>query len=402
MADMKSNIQAARAAVHETQMSEQTTRSFSFHADKRLQSEVIVKKDSLRHLDAMGVFDHIRKESKHLLVTDKNVEKLYLRRVLESIERTGRSVRTLVVPASESSKSFKVYSQLVEKALDYGFDKYSVIFSLGGGVVNNLAGFLASTLYRGIGLVHFPTSLLSQVDAAIDFKQAINFDHGKNLIGSYYPASKIVVDPLVLRTLDVRLIRDGLSEAIKHAICQDTKFLSYIMSNSEHLVDPDFLTEVVTRSIELKLEVMSGDLDSDYDETLKQYGHAIGHAVEHLSEGEVYHGEGIAIGMCVSAEAALLLGLSDEETVELHYDVFRRIGLPTTVPEAYSLSDIWEKIRYDKHFLGGKAYMGLVRTAGVLAPTNNGNFGHYIDQEVVFEAIERNRRQGARDSLRVV
>jgi 3-dehydroquinate synthase len=260
---------------------------------------------------------------------------------------------------------------------------------------------LASTLYRGIGLIHFPTSLLAQVDAAIDFKQAINFDHGKNLIGSYYPASKIVVDPIVLRTLDVRLIRDGLAESIKHAICQDTPFLSYIFSNSECLTDPEFLYEVVTKSIALKLEVMRGDLDSDYDETLKQYGHAIGHAVEHLSEGDLYHGEAIAIGMCVSAEIALLLGLSDEETLDQHYNVFQRIGLPTTVPEAFSLSDLWEKIRYDKHFLSGRAYMGLVRTAGVMAPTDNGNFGHYIEKSVIFEAIEKNRQQGKRNSSRI-
>ncbi|EON11206.1 2-deoxy-scyllo-inosose synthase [Pandoraea sp. SD6-2] len=373
------------------------SQTFSFRAHRTLESDVVVRNDALRHLDEMGVFDHIRKSSKHLLVTDKNVEKLYLRNVLEGIERSGRSVRTLVVPASESSKSFNVYSGLVGKALDYGFDKHSVIFSLGGGVVNNLAGFLASTLYRGIGLVHFPTSLLSQVDAAIDFKQAINFDHGKNLVGSYYPASKIIVDPLVLRTLDVRLIRDGLAETIKHAICQDSRFLSYLMSHSEHLTDTVFLSEVVTRSIALKLEVMSGDLDSDYDETLKQYGHAIGHAIEHLSDGDVYHGEAIAIGMCVSAEVALLLGLSDEETVERHYDVFRRIGLPTSVPDALSLSDLWEKMRYDKHFLEGKAYMGLVRTAGVMAPTDNGNFGHYVEQSVIFDAIERNRRHGQRE-----
>lgn len=377
-------------------MSESTSGAsrFNFHADRKLTSEVIVLKDSLRRLDELGVFEGIRKESKHLLITDKNVEKLYLRPVLESIERSGRSVRTLTVPPSEGSKSFKWYAALVEKALDYGFDKHSVIFSLGGGVVNNLAGFLASTLYRGIGLIHLPTSLLSQVDAAIDFKQAINFDHGKNLIGSYYPASKIVVDPLVLRTLDIRLVRDGLAESIKHAICQDTQFLTYIASNSEHLTDPDFLGEVVTRSIDLKLQVMSGDLDSDYDETLKQYGHAVGHAVEHLSEGEIYHGEGIAIGMCVSAEAAVIMGLSDKETLDLHYETFARVGLPTIVPSGYSLSDLWEKIRYDKHFLNGKAYMGLVRTAGVMAPTTTGNFGHYVEQEVVFAAIEKNRRRG--------
>lgn len=376
------------------------SRTFRFHAHRTLRSEIVVENNSLRYLDELGVFDDICKTSKHLLVTDKNIEKLYLRRVLEGIERSGRSVRTLVVPASESSKSFDVYAGLVRKALDFGFDKHSVIFSLGGGVVNNLAGFLASTLYRGIGLVHFPTSLLSQVDAAIDFKQAINFDHGKNLVGSYYPASKIIVDPQVLRTLDIRLIRDGLAETIKHAICQDSRFLSHIVAHSDRLTTQDFLSDVVAKSIELKLDVMSGDLDSDYDETLKQYGHAIGHAIEHLSSGDVYHGEAIAIGMCVSAEVASLMGLSDEETVERHYDVFRRIGLPTMVPHAFSLSDLWEKMRYDKHFLRDKVYMGLVRTVGVMAPTNNGNYGHYVEQSVIFDAIERNRQQGQLDTSR--
>lgn len=367
--------------------------NFSFSGDRKLHSEVIVQTNSLHQLEQLGVFDGIRKESKHLIITDKNVEDLYLRPVLESIERSGRSVRTLVVPASESSKSFLWYAQLVQKALDYGFDKHSFIFSLGGGVVNNLAGFLASTLYRGIGLVHIPTSLLAQVDAAVDFKQAINFEHGKNLIGSYYPASKIIIDPLVLRTLDIRLIRDGLAESVKHAICQDTKFLSYICSNSEHLTDPDFLYQVVVKSIDLKLQVMSNDMDSDFDETLKQYGHAVGHAVEHLSDGSIFHGEAIAIGMCVSAEIAFLMGLSDVDTLDLHYDTFARLGLPTTVPKGYSLSDLWEKIRYDKHFLSGKAYMGLIRTSGVLAIDSGGNFGHYIDQEVVFSAINRNRQK---------
>ena len=220
-----------------------TSRKFNFHADNKFQSEVIFHIDSLKHLDSLGVFDDVRKESNHLLVTDKNIEKLYLRRVLECIEKSGRSVRTLIVPANEGSKSFFWYSQLVEKALDYGFDKYSVIFSLGGGVVNNLSGFLASTLYRGIGLIHLPTSLLAQVDAAIDFKQAINYSHGKNLIGNYYPASKIIIDPSVLVTLNKRLIRDGLAETIKHAFCQDTKFLEYIYQNSHQITDPNFLSK---------------------------------------------------------------------------------------------------------------------------------------------------------------
>ena len=365
--------------------------NFKLFAERDLQSEIIVLNNALNQLSLIGVFDEVRKDSKHFLVTDKNVEKLYLKPVLEGIEKSGRSVRTLLIPASESSKSLKCYARLVEQALDYGFDKHSVIFSLGGGVVNNLAGFLASTLYRGIGLIHFPTSLLAQVDAAIDFKQAINFSHGKNLIGTYYPASKIVVDPLTLRTLDIRLIRDGLAESIKHAICQDTDFLLYIRSNSAHLTDSDFLSNIVTRSIKLKLGVMHGGIESDYDETVKQYGHAIGHAIEHLSEGDIFHGEGISIGMCVSAEIGCLIGVSDNETLEMHYDTFKRIGLPTVVPSRYSLTDLWDKICYDKHFLSDKAYMGLVRTTGVMAKTEYNTFGHYLDQKTIFTAIERNR-----------
>lgn len=364
---------------------------FNLQAKVTMKSEVIISNGALTKLDMLGALKDIRIDSKHILVTDENLEKLYLASVLELIEKEGLSVKILVVPASEKSKSFDSYSDLVKQALDYGFDKHSVIFSLGGGVINNLAGFLSSTLYRGIGLVHFPTSLLAQVDAAIDFKQAINFEHGKNLIGSYHNASKIIIDPQVLKTLDIRFIRDGLGESIKHAICQDSDFLNYINGNSERLVDLDFLYKVVTRSVELKLEVMSDDIYNEFDECIKQYGHSVGHAIEHLSQGKVFHGEAIAIGMCVSAEIALILGETDVNTVEWHYEIFDRVRLPTTVPRGYSLADIWETIRYDKHFVDGKAYMGLVRTMGVMATRKSGGFGHYIDQKTLFEAIEVNR-----------
>lgn len=378
-------------------MSNTSIRRFEFEEVKRLQSEVIVKHGALSELDALGVLSGVRKGSTHLLITDKNVEKLYMRPVLESIEQSGRLVRSLVVPANEGSKSFKWYTQLVAGALNYNFDKHSVIFSLGGGVINNLAGFLASTLYRGIGLIHLPTSVLSQVDAAISFKQAINFDHGKNLIGSFHAPSKIVVDPAVLRTLDIRFVRDGLAESVKHALCHDSTFLSFLRSGSAHLLDEEFLTQAVMRSIELKMEVMSGDItpdDTDYNESIKHYGHSIGHAVEHLSDGEIYHGEGISIGMCVSAEVAVLLGRSDEATLDAHYDIFESVGLPTIVPTEFTLADIWDRIRYDKHFLNGEAYMGLIRTIGVMARVDESHFGFYVDQKTIFTAIDRNRRRG--------
>lgn len=367
-------------------------KSFTLNATKKLHSDIILLSGALSKLESLGVLDDVRRESKHLLITDENIEKLYLDSVLSTLHRMGLKILPIVVPPSESSKDLETFGVITHKALDYGFDKYSVVFSLGGGVVNNLAGFLASTLYRGIGLIHFPTSLLAQLDAAIDFKQAINFQHGKNLLGSYYPASKIIVDPTVLSTLDVRFIKDGLAEAVKHALCQDIAFYSFLCSNAEEITDQEVLYKIVQRTIELKLDLMGDDLESDHDETIKQYGHAVGHAVEHLSDGDIYHGEAISIGMCVSAEIALLLGVSDKKTLELHYDIFRLIGLPTSIPIEYSSEQIWNKMKYDKHSLDGRVYTGLVRAIGLMAETHNGDFGHYIDENIIMQAIENNRK----------
>lgn len=370
----------------------------SFRADNHMTTSVTVAPNGLWNLDHLGILDNIRKDSKHLLITDKNVEKLYLRPVLASIERAGCLVHSIVVPADEASKSFEVYARLVQDALDYGIDKHSVVFSLGGGLVNNIAGFLASTLYRGIGLVHLPTSFLAQVDAALDFKQALNFSHGKNLIGSFYPATHVVIDPVVLRTLSPRLIKCGLAESIKHGLCQDSDFLNFIISHHNRLTESDFLTEAVNRSVKLKIDMMPNSLHSDREETVKQYGHAVGHAVEFLSGGDIFHGEAIAIGMCVSAEIGKLLGVTDEETVDAHYRILSAVGLPTIVPYEQSLGDIWAKVRYDKHFLSDRAYTGLLRTIGVPGQGAADQHGYWISRDVLFKAIEANRAHGNRRS----
>ena len=156
------------------------------------------------------------------------------------------------------------------------------------------------------------------------------------------------------------------------------------------------MERVVLKSVELKMAVMSDDLDADYDETLKQYGHAVGHAVEHLSGGEVYHGEAISIGMCVSAEISQIMGICDAELVENHYKIFRSLELPTTIPPQFSHSDLWEKIRYDKHFANGYLNLGLLKTAGVLAKSTNESYTHSVSKEIFYKAVEHNR--GTEDS----
>jgi 3-dehydroquinate synthase len=363
-----------------------------FSAERPLKSEVLVMPEALHRLNELGVFTGLRRDSRHLLLTDNNVKKLYLSAVRDSLEGAGYSVRTLVVTPHERSKTIPVYTDLVKKALRARIDKHSVVVSLGGGLVSNLAGFLASTLYRGIGLIHIPTSLLAQVDAAIDFKQALNCEHGKNLVGSFYPADKIIVDPLVLRTLSRRSIRNGLAEVIKHALCQDRTFFALVNSSRDHITDLDFLTEVVSTSIRLKLSVMGSPLGSNYDEMVKQYGHSIGHAIEHMSGGRLYHGEAIAIGMCVSAEIGQVLEVVDSDTVGQHYSSLRKIGLPTSVSAHYPSRSIWDQLRYDKHFFSKGAYVGLLKEVGIMARTPEGTYSHRASRETVLRAIKMNRR----------
>ncbi len=372
----------------------------TFRADRELKSDVIIRIDAIHHLGEMAAFQEMSKDTNHILLTDQNIERLYLQPVREALQKIGLNIHELIVAPVETSKSVDVYIKLIEQVLDLGIDKHSVIISLGGGVVNNIAGFLASTLYRGIGLIHIPTSLLAQSDAAIDFKQALNFRHGKNLVGSYYPAQKVIVDPLLLQTLDIRNIRNGLAESIKHALCQDADFLDYMLSHSQNLTDQDFLNTVVSTAIKLKLDVMSDDVENEYDEMLKQYGHTIGHAVEHLSQGKIYHGEAIAIGMCASARIGYMLGLSEADLITIHEDVFTRFGLPIKIPAEFSIDDIWNKIRYDKHFAGDLPNMGILQSIGVMAPNEYGGYAHAIPQDIVLQAIEASRPKHAVSVIR--
>lgn len=356
-----------------------------------LESKIILALNSLSNLATLDMIKSIRKESRHILITDENVDKLYSNYIVEQLELLGFKIKKLVIPPHDDSKNIDLYKELVEECLNYKFDKKSIIFSLGGGVVNNISGFLASTLYRGIGLIHFPTSMLAQVDASIDFKQAINFKYGKNLIGSYYPASHIIIDPLVLKTLDKRFIYDGLAESIKHALCQDGDFYLYLYDNINNLENEDILYTIIERSIKLKLELMNDDLDDDFDESIKQYGHAVGHAIEHLSSGDIYHGEAISIGMCISSEIALLLGFTDLVTVNKHYDIFKLFNLPTQIPKNFTFEEIWNKIKYDKHSLDGKVYTGLIKNIGTMCRDDLGNFGHYITEDILKKAINNSK-----------
>ena len=234
--------------------------SYNFTTGKPVKTEVIVARGVVSNpmLAAFEIIPMASASSPLFVFTDETVNGLYGDSFVQGFEEMGYVIHKIVLPDGEEAKTLEVYAKLADHVLSIGIDKSSVLISLGGGAVANVCGFIASTLHRGIGLIHFPTTLLAQCDASISHKQAVNAPHGKNLVGSYYAPIRIIVDTDVLQTLEDWLLPDGMGEIVKHALCQDVDLLHYLEEYEGPLEDPVFLDYVVRRTIELKCEVRGG------------------------------------------------------------------------------------------------------------------------------------------------
>jgi len=299
-----------------------------------------------------------------------------------------------VLEQGEQAKSSATYTAACAEILDRGVDGGSMIVGLGGGVVANLAGFVASTLHRGIGLIQLPTTLLAQLDATIDFKQAINGPLGKNQIGSYYPAAVVAVDPLVLRTLDKRQLASGIAEAIKHALTQSPQLLAVIEDAVHAPDDVGLMSRLVEQTIALKVAGLNESQDDEYYEMIGQYGHAVAHALEHITGHQIVHGEAVAIGMCVTAAAAMVLAIATEEVVHAHHVAVASAGLPVVVPATIDPFALWEVVRTDKHFRDGAARVALVAEVGRLWRGPDG-WSFPLDRSLLVAAVKANRGREA-------
>jgi len=315
---------------------------------------------------SLGLIPEESAGSPAYVLTDPTVRRIYGDCFVSALKAGAHRVGLIIMPEGEPCKSLGYYVRLVEQILESGIDEHSVLISLGGGTVCNVCGFAASTLHRGIRLVHVPTTLMAQCDAAISHKQAVNGSRGKNLIGSYYAPARIVADIDVLGTLDDQLIADGLSEALKHGLAQDASYLEMLQEYTGDPRDPEFLLEVVRRNIELKCELMRSDPQERCEAMALQYGHAVAHALEHVSCHALSHGQSVALGMMASARIAHLVGVCDEDLVEIHRGLIARYGLPTRIPARISTHDLIEAMRWDKRRLRSGIRMALLAAPGRL------------------------------------
>jgi len=360
---------------------------FSFVVPAPVPARIAVGRGFVRDPSRLPLVPEDAASSPVFVFTDETVDRLYGAAFVADMQDRGYDAQAVVLPDGEGSKSLANYHYLVERVLSRGVDERSVFISLGGGVVCNVCGFVASTIYRGLDLVHLPTTVMAQCDAAISHKQAINGYHGKNMVGSYYVPRLVAADVEVLATLPERLLRDGLAEVIKHALGQDRAYVDLLLAHRGGVDDLDFLERVVTRNVELKCALAISDPKEHAEGMVLQYGHTVGHAVEHLTGYRLYHGESVAIGMVVAARVARLLGACRDDLVDLHVELCRRFALPTEVPAAIATEDVLESLRYNKKYLTEGTRMALLADVGRLWSVE-GDYAIPVSDAVLAEAVE--------------
>lgn len=302
------------------------------------------------------------------LITDTNVGRRYAKPAFESLVRAGFSPVLVVVPAGEPSKRLATVQRCYDQLAAHRLERQSFIVALGGGVVGDLAGFVAATYLRGLAFVQVPTTLLAQVDSSVGGKVGVNLRAGKNLVGAFHQPRLVLCDLDTLRTLPPREYRAGLAEVIKYGAIADVDFFELLEREMPRLLErrPAALTSVVARCCAIKADVVGRDETEGGPRAMLNFGHTVGHGLEAISRyGRYLHGEAIAIGQVAAARLShAVLGLPRRD-VERIRALFQRAGLPTGVKlTARQHRRLWAALRLDKKVSRGQIKFVLLRRLG--------------------------------------
>jgi 3-dehydroquinate synthase len=361
--------------------------TFDYIIDTPVKTDIVVGRGFVKDPSKLQIIRDQSASSPIFVFTDETVAEIYGYDFKKKLVEFGYDVNLIVLPVGEESKSLTNYAYLVERVLRKGVDEQSVFISLGGGVVCNVCGFVASSIYRGLNLVHLPTTLMAQSDAAVSHKQGINGYQGKNLVGSYYSPQMVAIDVETLNTLPLRLVADGMAEVIKHAIGQDESYVDMLLAHNGDLRDLDFIEAAIRRNVQLKCELVLNDPKEHKDAMILQYGHTVGHPVEHLTGYSYYHGESVAVGMSVAARISHIMGGCSADLIKLQDEINDKYKLPSRIPAYIKPDSILETMRYNKKFLSGGTRMALLQGVGKLWSVND-DYAIPVSDKVLLEAVE--------------
>ncbi len=320
------------------------------------------------------------------VITNASIKNKYGEALNKALKQAGFTVKFNLVPDAEGSKSIGMASSVIENIVRYDKKKRVFIVAFGGGVIGDLAGFIASIYKRGVPYLQIPTTLLAQVDSSIGGKTAVDLIQGKNLVGAFYQPRLVFSDVAILKTLTRRQLQSGLAEVIKYAIIKDPQLFAYLEKKYQDALSlkESALEFIVTRCSFIKAKIVREDEREEKGiRTILNFGHTIGHALEVAGNYKAYnHGEAIALGMLVACDISKKLRFTDNETLRRIENLIRAAGLPTRI-QGVSLGDIIEAHYRDKKFIGKKSKFVLLKDIGRVKVVEN------IPLKVIKEAVRK-------------
>ncbi len=317
---------------------------------------------------------------KLVLITDDLVGRYYDEWTRATAEARGLGARSsdagirlrcharLTFPAGEESKSRETWMRLTDEMLLQGLDRDTAVVALGGGVVGDLAGFVAATFLRGVPYAQVPTTLLAMLDASVGGKVGVDTPLGKNLVGAFHPPAIVVADPLTLLSLPDRVYRSGLAEAIKHGLIADAGYFEWIESNTRKLLarDLDSLTHLVQRSVEIKAKVVGQDEREGGLRAILNAGHTVAHGLEQESHYHLAHGEAVGLGLIAESRIAERLGLAPHGLADRVLALLRALGLPVRSGPSIQVAQVLEAMQLDKKNREGEIRLALPTGLGAM------------------------------------
>lgn len=302
--------------------------------------------------------------NKVFILTDKNVDKYYGDIVEKSLEEAGFETSKYAIIPGEESKSFHSLLPIYNKLLDFRLTRKDLIITLGGGVVGDLGGFIASTFLRGVPFVQIPTSLLSQVDSSVGGKVGVDLERGKNLVGSFYQPKLVLIDPYVLNTLEEKFFKDGMGEVIKYGFIKDLELYKLLNSLNSREEVMENIEHIIYTCCNIKREIVERDEKDLGERMILNFGHTLGHAIEKkYGFKEFTHGEAVGIGMYLITKLSEEKGLVLNNYSESVKEILVRHGLPFNI-DLGDKDEIIETISLDKKNMGSVLKVVIIKEIG--------------------------------------
>jgi len=367
-------------------MTKKSSNRIQLNTNRPVTSEVVFLEKGLN--EVVVELAQLKVGSSIVIFTNPVINKLYGKTLMASLEKAGYTVRVVEVLEGEKAKSLEIVSILLDSLLTYNLERNDSVLALGGGVVGDLSGFVASIYKRGCNFIQIPTSLLAQVDASIGGKTGVNHKSGKNLIGSFYQPRRVLMDISLLSTLPQRELLCGLAEVIKYGVIGNPDLFDYVEQNVSAIStwdisgNNDIWTQLVYRSAKDKVDVVTQDELEGGKRAILNFGHTIGHAVEATYAYQKFlHGEAVAIGMKAAAYISNKMGLCSKKSMNRLISLLEAFNFPLSIPNG-DIDKMIASMKQDKKVKDGKLRFILMKSIGSVTIRDD------VTEDIIREAIE--------------